>query len=440
MSAGRSRRGTLGAVALLCAAVFVAMPVWAQPADYVGPEKVDIIPVPWAPTIDGLGSEAVWSLAKWYRCSELFTGVTPASDEDSSARFRIVFHDNNIYVLLDVTDDADDLGAAMTYDRDSVELYVDLQRIAGPLGDQAVQAANWLSQGGPSQMRFRYDGADAQFGVDEPLTSAHAGWATNNATAGKTYYEIRLPAPAGVDVSTLTSFGFAVQVNDAEDGAIKTAIGWWGGPELDTGYNPKPDVPAMWQTADSFSEAGVVTIVDTDGDGIPDDVEGGLGTDPNDPDTDGDGIDDAFEFYYGTGPLDPDSDDDGFSDGEEVDAGTDPLDPLSFPGSDVDTDGDGLSDGLEDTLGTDPNNPDSDGDGLTDGEEYLQHGTDPLNPDTDGDGYTDGEEVAAGTDPLDARFYPGIQVPTASIAALFALLLAIAAAGAFVLRRVPVRN
>ena len=49
--------------------------------------------------------------------------------------------------------------------------------------------------------------------------------------------------------------------------------------------------------------------IDTDGDGIPDEVElHELGTNPFDKDTDGDGFTDEEEvFVYGTDPTDADS-------------------------------------------------------------------------------------------------------------------------------------
>jgi outer membrane protein OmpA-like peptidoglycan-associated protein len=137
-------------------------------------------------------------------------------------------------------------------------------------------------------------------------------------------------------------------------------------------------------------------IVDSDGDGLTDDREAQLGTDPLNPDTDGDGLKDGEEVdVYGTDPLNPDTDGDGLKDGAEVHTHkTDPLNP--------DTDGDGLKDGEEVlTYKTDPLNPDTDGDGLKDGEEVLTYKTDPLNPDTDGDGLKDGAEVLTyKTDPL----------------------------------------
>jgi hypothetical protein len=48
-------------------------------------------------------------------------------------------------------------------------------------------------------------------------------------------------------------------------------------------------------------------------------------------DSDGDGLTDAVETGLGTNPLDFDSDDDGFGDGHEARAGSDPNDPGSTP-------------------------------------------------------------------------------------------------------------
>ena len=73
-------------------------------------------------------------------------------------------------------------------------------------------------------------------------------------------------------------------------------------------------------------------VPDADGDGISDEQETALGTDPNNADTDGDGLSDGEEVReHGTDPLDPDSDDDGYTDGEEIAENTDPFDPGSFP-------------------------------------------------------------------------------------------------------------
>ena len=117
--------------------------------------------------------------------------------------------------------------------------------------------------------------------------------------------------------------------------------------------------------------------VDTDQDGIPDQIEVAMGLDPRNPDTDGDGVLDGDE----------DPDNDGLATKWELLFGYNPL--LR------DSDGNGVSDGDEDL----------DGDGLTNLQEQARH-TNPNNPDTDGDGWPDEAEVTAGSDPLDPKSRP----------------------------------
>jgi len=69
---------------------------------------------------------------------------------------------------------------------------------------------------------------------------------------------------------------------------------------------------------------------DADNDGLTNDAELALGTNPLNWDSDGDGIDDFYEIHTSlTDPLRPDSDYDGARDDAELDAGTDPNDPTS---------------------------------------------------------------------------------------------------------------
>ena len=98
-----------------------------------------------------------------------------------------------------------------------------------------------------------------------------------------------------------------------------------------------------------------------------------------------------------------DSDGDGIPDDVEITLGLNPNDPVDAR---EDQDGDGLSSLDEYELGTDPNNPDSDGDGIQDGEEMIPGGdgfvTNPLLADSDGDGINDGLEVSLETSPINA--------------------------------------
>lgn len=138
--------------------------------------------------------------------------------------------------------------------------------------------------------------------------------------------------------------------------------------------------------------------LDSDGDGLPDYIERGLGLDRNNPDTDGDGLPDGYEYYYlGTDPAKADSDDNGVSDADE------------------DFDGDGLTNIEEYELSTNPFVADTDRDGLSDYDEVCNYNTDPANPDTDGDKVTDGDEIILGIDPNnpETNGYPDSEYTTA---------------------------
>lgn len=88
-----------------------------------------------------------------------------------------------------------------------------------------------------------------------------------------------------------------------------------------------------------------------------------------------------------------DDDNDGLSNQTEEEIGTDP--------NRSDTDGDGLLDGEEiNQHGSDPMVADTDGDGLTDGQETRIYQTSPTAADTDSDGIDDGTEVEQRSDPL----------------------------------------
>ena len=198
---------------------------------------------------------------------------------------------------------------------------------------------------------------------------------------------------------------------------------------------------------------GAVRRLDSDGDGLPNDVEraGSYNFYPSVADDDEDGLGNNDEEYFGTDPDDPDTDGDGIPDGEDPDSlalggrclnGPDTDedgrevdvhgDPLVLPPAtrgrgptspfDADSDGDGVSDGVEVTeLDTDPNDRDTDNDCLTDRTEHLgwevmvdEQGygalndsfplrqyvaeSDPLDWDTDDERLSDHEEFLIRTD------------------------------------------
>lgn len=109
---------------------------------------------------------------------------------------------------------------------------------------------------------------------------------------------------------------------------------------------------------------------DRDGDGLSDEREAELGTDPTDEDTDGDLIHDGVEVETNTNPLERDTDYDGLNDGRE------------------DTNHNGVLDAGE----TDPRRSDTDGGGMPDPDEVRSSNQDPRyaeDDDRDEDGVAD---------------------------------------------------
>jgi hypothetical protein len=78
---------------------------------------------------------------------------------------------------------------------------------------------------------------------------------------------------------------------------------------------------------DPPEEEGPQAPADSDGDGLSDDEEAELGSDPQVADTDGDGLGDLEERDLGANPTTEDSDGDTYRDGDEVAEGHSPTDP-----------------------------------------------------------------------------------------------------------------
>ncbi len=177
---------------------------------------------------------------------------------------------------------------------------------------------------------------------------------------------------------------------------------------------------------------------DTDGDGLSDGIEANLTTSPTNPDTDGDGLPDGWEVQYGlnpcsaegldgaegdpdldglnnemeyileTNPIVADTDGDGLPDGWEFTYYLDPLSAEGVHGANGDYDQDGMTNLSEYTNQSNPT--DIDGNGQTDMEEIPTLNS-PTEDDSDGDGISDEEEIEQGTNPLDATdVYPVFSV------------------------------
>ncbi len=200
---------------------------------------------------------------------------------------------------------------------------------------------------------------------------------------------------------------------------------------------------------DGGTGGGPAGSADPDGDGLTNDDEEALGTDPALADTDGDGVNDGDEAAAGSDPLEAlsfaDGDGDLVPDAVEAADGTRPDDPASFADGDRggtadhletvlfaafglpatsaadprddarDFDGDGLPDRLELSIGSDALSADAptpggasddDGDGVSNALEArlatLHIADVDRASDRDRDGYPDAAEITLGLDPLTA--------------------------------------
>ncbi|MHB1308033.1 MAG: Ig-like domain-containing protein [Limisphaerales bacterium] len=148
---------------------------------------------------------------------------------------------------------------------------------------------------------------------------------------------------------------------------------------------------------------------DSDGDGVPDNIEAALGLDPNHPDTDGDGVWDGDE----------DIDGDRLRTSWELLFGYDPR--LK------DSDGNGINDELED----------GDNDGVANLREQ-EFGTSPRSADSDADGWDDNGEIIEGTDPTSPSSVPSVMVESTVVSFLNGAAVALPAGTPLQASSIPV--
>ena len=241
-----------------------------------------------------------------------------------------------------------------------------------------------LASGAHALTLFVKDSDNEVAQIDSVLPVFAAGSA-NFATIDyiETYANTNPGLGNGINLSELNSFDYVGGVSSLNlykqlhgmhvravdtDGDITTMKTMYAGMDSDN--------DGVINDLDPLPNDGTETL-DTDGDGIGNN---------QDTDDDGDGVLDVNDAFA----LDPN---------ESVDTDGDGI----GNNADLDDDGDGLSDVYESENGLDPLTSnvgvDSDNDGVSDYDEFMMN-TNPRNADSDGDGLSDGDELAAGLDPL----------------------------------------
>jgi cell wall-associated NlpC family hydrolase len=237
--------------------------------------------------------------------------------------------------------------------------------------------------------------------LDNPLASARAAFEASNRGTDLSAWS---PTPeGGLDYHLLIpAITTTIRAQRAPTGDTLVAANGGRYDSIDTGAAPR-------------TVGAGLNGVDTDRDGLMDEFEELLGTDPTLVDTDADGLSDITEaLLSGTDATKADTDADGKTDAVEYatgeDAGQGPNAgalKMVADGSGVrivrtDTDLDGLDDLTEKSLGLDATSVDTDRDNLNDSLE-VSLGSNAKAVDTDRDGMTDGAEIRFGLDPLVAN-------------------------------------
>ncbi len=239
-----------------------------------------------------------------------------------------------------------------------------------------------------------------------------------------------LKTAAVFDFETKASYSVRVRVTDAGGLTFERALtiavtdvnedrdgdGVRDNEEVADGTDPL-DACSFKLASQNATPSDAWKAADCDNDGLTNQREKELGTDPLKADTDGDGVPDGVEVTDGTDPLDAskykDTDGDLVPNFVETAEGTSTGDSLNYK----DSDKDGVPDYIELRDGTNPNSAtsfkDTDGGGVPDYVEVTlfpnlglaatnatQRGDDEQ--DTDGDGVPDYQEVLAGDSPKDA--------------------------------------
>ncbi|MUH38310.1 Ig-like domain-containing protein, partial [Zobellia amurskyensis] len=254
--------------------------------------------------------------------------------------------------------------------------------------------------------------ADGDTTIDGSISTTDINGNTGTSTEIKTY-SVDVTAPVvTVTVDDITSDN---SINAAEAGSDIPITGTVSGDfnendpvtivvngntysgTVDTLGNFSIDVPGSDLVADNDTSIEVsLTTLDTAGNSTSVNETKPYTVDVVDNDPDNDGLTNDEEDVLGTDPNNPDSDGDGINDGQEVLDATNPLDDCdSIDGTPLDS-------------------SDCDSDGLTNAEEEIR-GTDPNIADTDEDTILDGQEVSDNTDPLNACSSKGGTPPATAV-------------------------
>jgi tetratricopeptide (TPR) repeat protein len=187
-----------------------------------------ILPAASMPIIDGKVDD-LWNAAKPYKIANVIYGPPPSSN-DLSADYKAMWDENNLYLLVDVTDDIlkHDTSPEDWYDSDSVEVYIDAtDSKSAEYGQTDYQYGFIWDKTSPQMLESKHNRTN---GVQYALVTTDKGYRV----------EIKFPwSTLGTKPSAGARIGLDVQVNDNDAGGKRKAKIAWHATEDNAWENPQ---------------------------------------------------------------------------------------------------------------------------------------------------------------------------------------------------------
>jgi hypothetical protein len=189
--------------------------------------------------IDG-AVEDLWSGAREYKIANVIY-MPASSDADLSASYKTMWDAQNLYVLVNVTDDSlkNDSDSDLWYQDDCVEVFIDADNSKSEnYGNNDGQYHFDWDRTNPSMDRFEHGRLD---GVEFAMVTTGNGYLT----------EIKFPwSTLGTKPSAGMKIGLDVHVNDDDDGGDRDTKQTWRGKEDNA-----------WQTPRAFGTAELAGLI-----------------------------------------------------------------------------------------------------------------------------------------------------------------------------------
>ena len=204
-----------------------------------------IMPATKAPALGG-NEDEIWGSVPKYKLENVLSSFgdgepasAPTSPDDLSADFRGMWDENNLYLLVNVTDDILRHDAGDWYESDSVEVYIDADDAKAPQYGQ-----------NDYQYGFNWDKISPTIVETKHNRTNSVEYALITTTKG---YRLAVKFPwqtLGVKPSTGAKIGLDVEVNDNDGGARRKSKITWHATQDDA-----------WSTPQAFGNAELAGLI-----------------------------------------------------------------------------------------------------------------------------------------------------------------------------------